>query len=1000
MTSFVMTNEHITILKHADLRDSENYAALRKKGIELIEKLGSTYWTDYNIHDPGITLLELLCFAQTEIGFKLGFSIEDLLAYQTNQEVDWDLQCFYTAREILTVNPFTDNDWRKVLIDQAGIANAWMKCTPCTCHPRFYADCKESELTYQETEHPVRIRGFWDAILELEVDPQYGDLNGGKIFHPFTFDAGKHSATAEIRLTPWHLAQTDAALMRVIDASEIQSIELINYHLDVADEVFYKALRNPMRVDVDYKVTTTDGVENISLIELPVKIWFKSEQGRGVINKGNIRNIFEDINVTGPFSQYLYQLQKAKEAVEVATAALHRYRNLAEDFCKISTVPIVDVGICADLEMSGDADIEAVLGEAYYLITQYLNPVVRFYTLSELLSDGKYTDEIFHGPKLDHGFILDEELEDSELRTTIYASDIINILMDVAGIVAVKNLAITRYDEAGKLVESQPWELKIAPGHQPRLYIHASKVLVYKDDLPFLPRPDELHDTLQMWKGIRQQNKVLQTDLDLEVPEGEYLGQNAHYPVHYSLPETYGVGPHGLKEPATSERKAQTKQLKAYFLLFEHILSVYLKQLEHFKDMLSVNPTISKSYFASLFNESEMKGVSDYYVDIDHQGYHDLLESRNQFLDRRNGFLDHLLARFAESFSNYALMLYQAYGSEEKAKEELVFDKINFLEKFPVISANRAKAFDYKDPDLVCDELNVSGLSERIRVLLGLNGAYSFIRYELTKNTDGKWDGSWFLDDQDQQVILAGNELTGVDQEYDLRNQLKNAVDEALVFLKQKTNLKVVPEASDFRVVLENDSSESVANSPDLYNAQADADAHQASIESFIDQVVSSEKIFVIEHILLRPRNLPSLTIPGGDPFLSICIDQECELCGEEDPYSFRITVVLNGEHGLANSGIAFRRFAEKTIRLETPAHLGVKICWVSELQLQEFEQAYCSWLEELSKADPDQVVLHNRLTILLKIFKELKSVYPQATLHDCVDGDDENRVRLNNTVI
>lgn len=995
-----MTSKHITILKQPGFRESEDYTALRKKGIDLIEKLGSTYWTDYNIHDPGITLLELLCFAQTEVGFKLGFSIEDLLAYDTNQEVNWDEQCFYTAREILTINPFSDNDWRKLLIDQKGIANAWMQCTPCRCHPKFFADCKESELTYVETEHPITIKGFWNALLELEVDSQYGDLNAGKVFYPFAFDANKQRATAEIRFAPWHKAQMDISLMNTIKAAAIISIELINYQLDVADEVFYKALRDPLLVDVDYKVTTSDGVENIGHIDLPVKIWFKSDKGRDIITKNDLRKIFEDVLVTGPYSQYLYQLKKADEAVEYATAALQAHRNLAEDYCNISTVPIVDVGLCADIEMAADADIEAVLGEAYYLITEYLNPVVKFYTLNELLSDGVYTEEIFHGPKLDHGFILDEELDNSDLKTTIYTSDIINILMDVAGITAVKNMTLTRYDDSGKLVESQPWELKIKPGYQPRLYIHASKVLVFKDDLPFLPHQDELHDTLQMWKGIRQQNKVIQIENDLQVPEGEYIDFNGYNPMQYQLPETYGVGPHGLKVPSNDEKKAQARQLKAYLLLFEHLLFVFLKQLERFKDILSINPTISKSYFAGLLSDKELKGVSELYVDIDDAAFHELLEDRSLFLNRRNGFLDHLLARFAESFSDYSLMLYQAYGSQVKAEEELIFDKINFLEKFPVVSANRARAINYKDEAKICHPENVSGLSERIKVLLGLNGVHSFVRYIVKKNTNGKWDGHWYLDNDEGENLLVGIELTDIDQEYDLRNQLKVAVVAAVDQLALKTHLKVVPESAQFAIVLENNEGEAMADGPETYPVEADADTQKNIIEDFIDKITLSEKVYVVEHILLRPRNLPSLSIPGGDPFLPICIEKDCNFCGEEDPYSFRITVVLNGEQGVANSGIAFRRFAEKTIRLETPAHLGVKICWVSEEQLLEFEAAYCSWLAELARAEPDIIVLHNRLQTLLEIFKNLKSVYPQATLHDCEDGDDENRVRLNSTII
>ncbi|MGO8055953.1 hypothetical protein, partial [Rhizobium leguminosarum] len=87
----------------------------------------------------------------------------------------------------------------------------------------------------------------------------------------------------------------------------------------------------------------------------------------------------------------------------------------------------------------------------------------------------------------------------------------------------------------------------------------------------------------------------------------------------------------------------------------------------------------------------------------------------------------------------------------------------------------------------------------------------------------------------------------------------------------------------------------------------------------------------------LRPRNLPGPLIPAGDPLLPICIGPDCNLCGEEDPYSFRLTVVMNGEEGIANSGIEFRRFAEQTIRREVPAHLALKVCWVSKIQLEDF---------------------------------------------------------------
>jgi hypothetical protein len=110
--------------------------------------------------------------------------------------------------------------------------------------------------------------------------------------------------------------------------------------------------------------------------------------------------------------------------------------------------------------------------------------------------------------------------------------------------------------------------------------------------------------------------------------------------------------------------------------------------------------------------------------------------------------------------------------------------------------------------------------------------------------------------------------------------------------------------------------------------------------------------------------------------------------------------LVLNGEDGLANKGIEFRRFAEQTIRMETPAHLGLKICWVSKESLKEFGQLYCKWLAELAKSEPDGPMLRTRLDALIKVFTNLNNVYPKATLHDCIDGNDSNRVLLGHTAI
>ncbi|NJM38579.1 MAG: hypothetical protein HC845_12365 [Akkermansiaceae bacterium] len=59
-----------------------NYEELRAEGLAYLEQVVSSLWTDYNIHDPGITLLELLCFGITDIAYRTSFNDRDSLLCQ------------------------------------------------------------------------------------------------------------------------------------------------------------------------------------------------------------------------------------------------------------------------------------------------------------------------------------------------------------------------------------------------------------------------------------------------------------------------------------------------------------------------------------------------------------------------------------------------------------------------------------------------------------------------------------------------------------------------------------------------------------------------------------------------------------------------------------------------------------------------------------------------------------------------------------------------------
>lgn len=1025
-----MKAQSITIQKHPQLSDSSNYEWLRKKGLEYIEQLGSDIWTDYNIHDPGITFLEMLCYAITDLGYKTSFDIQDLLAEPlTGSTVpDYNRQGFFTAANILTVNPLTTADFRKLLIDINGIKNGWLKCKQCACdNLLLYANCATSKLQYNQEANtlPVIIKGFYDVLIEFENTAGDGDLNSGKVKYNFSFpvDGAISTAMIEIRMPSWQIIHSNQLaekyflgdktkveqFMRFIQqGTTVKKVETKfisgnkNDNADIPASQVVRILRRPVFATIEVTFNTNEGNldEVIILSDIPLTIWFRGDADRRAILLEHIKTALSDISASGIFAAYLSLIQQAETVIKITKERLHGHRNLCEDFCSISGIAVQDVGVCADMELDPSAEIEAVLAEAYYRIDQYFSPDIKFYSLKELMEKGIPVDEIFEGQQLSNGFINNDELDNTNLKQFIYTSDIINLLMDIPGVQTVKNLVLTQFDEDGNLVNNEEWVLEVPPNHQPRLYIEASKILVFKNGLPFLPDRLELKDTLQVIKGQHAQPNYSLEENDLPVPQGTFYQMDDYYPVQYSLPQTYGISPEGLPSTASIQRRAQAKQLRAYLMFFEQMLLNYLKQLTNVKELFAIDASVSTSYFTKLINNNLLQGVDELYQGLDENALQSLIENEEEFFDRRNRFLDHLLARFAENFNEYALMLYSYSTSKAFADTKLIKDKVNFLHDLPFLTRNRAKAFNYKNPALVCNAGNVSGLQLRIQRLLGMDSAAGKLEMYEETDTDGvAYERRWRLRDEGGKIQLSSS--TRYVHE-DLAESEGKALDEFQVvkrFITDAGRYEVKKEKV-WVVNLTDTTGEVIATRKQPFKTKALAEAARDGIIAFGKKLVAADKVFLVEHLLLRPRNIPSLLLPLGDPLLSVCLPDDCEFCGDQDPYSFRLTVVLSGESGIANSGIEFRNFAEKTIRSEVPAHLGVKICWVSDIQLIEFEEVHCDWLAELAKETPNAVQLNDKLQKLLIVFENLKSVYPDARLHDCKDGDDSNRVFLNNTII
>lgn len=119
-----------------------NYHELLRQGLDHCQDLGGDLWTDFNQHDPGVTILQQLCYAITDLSYRTDFWIADIMAPPppaghpaNNGSPQRPEQPLYTGDRILTTNPVTVKDYQKLLYDRIdGLKNSWL--APIQNHPQ------------------------------------------------------------------------------------------------------------------------------------------------------------------------------------------------------------------------------------------------------------------------------------------------------------------------------------------------------------------------------------------------------------------------------------------------------------------------------------------------------------------------------------------------------------------------------------------------------------------------------------------------------------------------------------------------------------------------------------------------------------------------------------------------------------------------------------------------------------------------------------------------
>ncbi len=556
--------EPLTIPTGASPPPGVSFAQLRAEGIAQLQQLSGKLWTDHNAHDPGITILEVLCYVLSDLAYRANYDIRDLLASSPGGSSA--AASLFSPAEILTTDPVTVLDLRKLVLDVQGVKNVWIEPA-------------------QTLEPPLRYDPADDAI--------------------------SLAAGAALDLIP----------LRGV----------------------YRVIVAPDRSGVD-----------------PAAI----------------------------------------------RQRLDASRPLGLDFLAPEILQEQTVGVIAEIEIDHARLPADVLREVYRVAADYVSPQIRFHTLAEMLARGRSLDEIFDGPRLQHGFIDNDELEGSQRAAELHTSDLLALFMEIEGVCAVHQLRLKKDGAA-----EEPWVLELEPSQTPVLDLQATAITLVRGGVRWHPPAAEVARVTEA-----AAEKPVATDLPA-LPGRDRQVQRYHSLQHH-FPQVFGLGAAGLPADATLVRRAQARQLRAYLMLFDQVLANCFSQLAHAGDLFSPASERggSQSYFGQLptdvpfADEILEAGFSNDELQA-------LLETPESAAARQQRFLDHLLARFAEDFSGYTL---QSHALGRGLAERLEPQRA-FLREYPEVSGGLGRAFDYTRPSWgEANRANVSGLEKRIACKLGL----------------------------------------------------------------------------------------------------------------------------------------------------------------------------------------------------------------------------------------------------------------------------------------
>jgi hypothetical protein len=438
----------------------------------------------------------------------------------------------------------------------------------------------------------------------------------------------------------------------------------------------------------------------------------------------------------------------AEDLIIQAQRLLNTHRNLAQWFKPPLVLTPVEITLSGEVQLADGVSASDMRTQILLGLDNFVSPTICQYGYQALIDQGVVSEDIFNGPQMDNGWILDSELVAQKLNM-VALNAVTGLLSAQEGVRSVSDLTMVLASDTESpqscidiganevaffILDVEHFVLQTSAG--------AGKTSTIEEQLA--------HDLLALKQQHAATGIDASVDLAPDLPTGLYRDIADYYPLQNTFPADYGIGPESVPTDSSEYRVAQARQLKGYLMVFEQLLSNQFCQLAELGQLFSFTGAstvassgsnvvkkpydgipyqlFSPTYFSQplyqvpdvqpllLGNQMYRYGpqpittlAQEQHIWQQYQqnpfnrymsGLRGATEGDAQRDDRRNRMLDHLLARHGESPSWLDNIIHTArwYGSTVKTR---IIVKSLLLQNYQRLSYYHPKGYS----NLMADKL-------------------------------------------------------------------------------------------------------------------------------------------------------------------------------------------------------------------------------------------------------------------------------------------------------